>query len=252
MFVLKRLVPLALLGAIALNPVLTAEIRETQETLINWVETQKAIAETKAEWISEKEIVNDLIRLLENEKEKLNARLDKLEDSDNATDKVRTKLNADRERLVAANDALATVIPDLEQKTRDLLVKMPEPLIEELDPLIRRLPNPQKETRLPVSQRLLTVVGILNKIDKFNTGITIKSEIRNVGESNSEVTTLYFGLAGAFFANDNGSYAGTGAPGETGWEWTEVPAESKAIVTLINSYEGAREAKFVSLPISVR
>jgi len=252
MFVFHKLVLIILTGVIAYSTQSVAvEIRDTQEALIAWIDTEKTIAETEAEWVSEKGIVTDLIKLLENENEKLTASVKKLEDSDNATDKVRTQLNSDKERLVASNEALATVIPKLELKTRLLLAKLPKPLLKEIDPLIRRLPKANAESHLPVSQRLLTVVGILNKIDKFNIGITVKSEIRSVADSSSEVTTLYFGLAGAYFSNNSGSYAGYGQPTADGWEWTESTDETKAILQLISSYKGTSEAKFVELPVTV-
>ena len=57
---------------------LATSIRDTQEELTTWVETKKVTAETKATWASEKIIVADLISLLEQEKEKLTARIEKL------------------------------------------------------------------------------------------------------------------------------------------------------------------------------
>ena len=62
--------------------------------------------------------------------------------------------------------------------------------------------------------------------------------------------TLYYGLAGAYFTNDSGNYAGTGIPGNDGWKWTENAAISGNIIDLIKTYEGAREATFVRLPVS--
>jgi len=227
-------------------------IRDTQDELIAWVETRKTITETEGEWSAEKVIVEDLIKLMEIEKEKLETDIAKLEDSSDATDQLRTELNADRERLLAANKALEEVVPALETSARELLAKLPQPLAEELDPLIRRLPEPDAETRLPVSQRLLTVVGILNKIDKFNTGITTVSEIRNIGEKSVEVDTIYFGLAGAFFVSESAGYAGTGTPGPDGWVWNERPEITGQVVDLIETYEGTREATFVKLPLEVR
>jgi len=227
-----------------------ATIRDTQDELIAWVDTQKAIAETKSEWTTEKEIVEDLISLLELQKEKLTAQIENLDESSNATDKLRSELNADREKLLASNKALEAVVPDLEAKTRDLIKKLPDPLVEEAGPLIRRLPDADEDSRLPISQRLLTVVGILNKVDKFNTAITITSEIRSIGENSVEVKTLYYGLAGAYFASESAGYAGTGTPGTDGWEWTENSEISDQVVNLIKTYEGAREATFVKLPVT--
>jgi len=248
MSLLKRCLFLCLLAAPGYCP--AQSVRDTQEQLIAWVDTQKDIAETRAEWKAEKEIVSDLIGLLENEKATLLARIEELENSSDAADAERAELNAARERLLAANAALAEVIPALEERARGLLSQVPPPLEDELAPLVRRLPDDGTESGLPISQRLLTVVGLLNKIDKFNTGITLTSEIRSIGDASVEVKTLYFGLAGAYFASENASYAGLGKPGSDGWDWTEDDAIADQVVALIKTYEGAREATFVKLPVA--
>lgn len=224
-------------------------IRDTQDTLISWVDTRKAIAATEAEWLAEKEIVADLITLLESEKAKLEAGIEELEDSSDATDARRAELNESREKLLETTGTLSDVVPQLESQVRSLIEKLPDPLVGELSQLITRLPDPDSESRLALSQRLLTVVGILNRIDKFNTAITVTTEIRGIGERNVEVKTLYFGLAGAYFASANGDYAGYGSAGDDGWNWTEDEAIAGNVVNLIKTYEGTREATFVQLPV---
>ena len=66
-----------------------------------------------------------------------------------------------------------------------------------------------------------------------------------------EVTTLYFGLAGAFFADETGRYAGIGFPGEQGWQWQDTLDDNQAIGRLIASYEGTREAAFIPVPVKL-
>lgn len=247
---MKKILLVSLLGL--LPSLLSNEIRDTQDKIMAWIETQKSISETKAEWIEEKAVVEDLIALLEQKKASFTAQIETLEKDSSQTDQVRTELNAEQETLKAASDALEKVIPKLEKKTRSLLGSMPKPLLEEMDPLVRRLPEEGKPVKISASQRLLTVVGILNKIDKFNDSIAMVSEIKQVGDTSAEVTTIYFGLAGAYFANESGSYAGVGSPSPTGWTWTEKSEYAKEIATLIGSYKGTQEAVFANLPISVQ
>ncbi|MEC8330061.1 MAG: DUF3450 family protein [Verrucomicrobiota bacterium] len=240
---------LSLATITTVTPSMGTTIRDTQEELTTWVETKKVTSEAKATWESEKVIVADLISLLEQEKEKLITRIAKLEANTDSTDTLRTKLNADKEALLTSTKALELVVPDLENRIRSIIIKLPAPLLEEIQPLLLRLPEPEDDTRMSISQRLLTVVGILNKIDKFNTGITLTSEIRSIGDKSLEVKTLYYGLAGAYFASESAGYAGMGTPSEAGWEWFERPEYKKQILNLIETYEGAREAIFVELPV---
>ena len=244
-----QLLLLLLATATTVTPSLGTTIRDTQEELTTWVDTKKVSAEAKATWESEKVIVADLISLLEQEKEKLTTRISMLEANTDSTDTLRTKLNADKEALLKSTKALELVVPDLEDQIRSLIVRLPAPLLEEIQPLLIRLPEPEVNTRMSISQRLLTVVGTLNKIDKFNSGITLTTEIRTIGDKSLEVKTLYYGLAGAYFASESAGYAGIGTPGEAGWEWVERPEYKKQIINLIDTYEGAREATFVELPV---
>ena len=92
-------------------------------------------------------------------------------------------------------------------------------------------------------------ISILNKVDKFNSGITVTSEIRSIGDKSLEVKTMYYGLAGAYFTSESAGYAGVGIPGKDGWSWSEKPELSKEIINLIETYEGTREATFVELPV---
>ena len=246
------MIGLAFASLLAAAPTQSQTIRDTQDTLVSWVDTRKAIAATEAEWLAEKEIVADMITLLESEKAKLESGIEELEDSSDATDARRAELNATREKLLETTGELSDVVPELETEVSALIEKLPAPLVSELSQLITRLPEPDTETRLALSQRLLTVVGILNKVDKFNTAITVTTEIRSIGEENVEVKTLYFGLAGAYFASASGDYAGYGSAGENGWNWTEDAAIAKNVADLIKTYEGNREATFVQLPIQAK
>ncbi len=225
-------------------------IRDTQDELVSWVDTRKAIAETEAEWSAEKEIVIDLIQLLEAEEEKLEADIAELEENSDAADTRRSELNDKREKLLTAAGELKAVLPELEARVRKLLKQLPDPLLTDLNDLIQRLPDPGSESRMPISQRLLTVVGILNKIDKFNTEISITTEIRGIEGQNVEVKTLYFGLAGAYFASSDGNYAGFGTAGDDGWNWTREEGIAGEVVKLLKTYEGNREAAFTSLPVT--
>ena len=137
-----QVVLLSLATTTTVTPSLGTTIRDTQEELITWVDTKKVTAEAKATWESEKVIVADLISLLEQEKEKLTARIAKLESNTDSTDALRTKLNADKEALLTSTKALELVVPDLEDQIRSLIVKLPAPLLEEIQPLLLRLPEP--------------------------------------------------------------------------------------------------------------
>ena len=99
------------------------------------------------------------------------------------------------------------------KKLKKILPILPEPLIEKINPLIRRMPNDSDNTDLSLGQRVQNIVGILSQTDKFNTTITAKREIKAFEEGKAvQVTTLYWGLAMAYYVDDSGKYAGLEFP----------------------------------------
>jgi len=248
----KRTLLAALLAAASTAPALADETRQTQDILAQWVETRKQTFETKAKWAEEKRILGDMIQLLEREKEQYSARIEELESDADAIESERASLVESRERLRAFDKTLAARIPKYESQVRALLQRLPAPLLNDLDKLARRLPAPDEDSRRPNSQRLLTLVGILNQVEKFDNEVSLVSEIRTREGGSVEVKTVYFGLAGAFYVGGNGRTAGLGLPGPDGWEWREDPSLAEAATELVAVYEGAREAAFVPLPVQAR
>ena len=227
--------------------------RETRETLLAWIDLQTEIAATRSEWTSEKAIIEDLVALLETEEGRLRERLEGIEADTDVTAERRAELNAEREALLAAEANLAEVVPQLEAATRALYERLPEVLKTDLAQFYNRMPeSAEAGEALGTSQRILTLVGLLNRVDRFNSNVTLEAGIRTLDEGSGEVKTLYFGLAGAYFSNASGTYAGRGIPGEDGWTWTSEPELGPDIARLIAVYEGRREATFVNLPLDVQ
>jgi septal ring factor EnvC (AmiA/AmiB activator) len=223
-------------------------ITSVQQTLQTWLETERAIAASEAEWKAQQTILEDMLSLLRAEAANVTARLEAIEAEVDGTDEARASLNARNEVLDASLASLATALPAFEAQVSRLAERLPAPLLAELAPLLRRLPQ-EGETTLSVTERLLTVVGLLNRVDKFNGVVTVVSEIRNVGDSSREVDTLYFGLAAAYFSDAAGKFAGVGRPTDAGWVWEERPEIGPEAAALIAAYQGTREARFAVLPL---
>ena len=141
----------------------------------------------------------------------------------------------------------------LESQLKRALKKLPEPLIEKIKPLIRRLPEDPSDTDLSLGERVQNIVGILSQADKFNTTITQTNESRKIeGGKTVEVRTLYWGLAMAYYVDASGQYAGIGVPGPDGWEWPRVDAAGAEIKQLIDVYEGSEDISFVNVPAYIK
>ena len=90
-------------------------------------------------------------------------------------------------------------------------------------------------------------------MDKFNNALSIFNEKRR-NEKGEEVAveTVYVGLGAAYFVNEAGVFAGTGAPGAAGWEWSIKPELAAPVREVIRIYRNERPATFVSLPAAIR
>lgn len=249
----KRIVHLSLLVSVStLGLAAQDSIQETRDTLKEWVQTRQIISKEKNEWKLERSILKDTEALLSDELERLEESLSDLEASATAADEDRTKLAAEKEELAAASAIVESQIGALETHLHSIVKRFPEPLVQKIKPLIRRLPDDPEKTDLTIGERVQNIVGILSQADKFNTTITQTSESREISEGNIvEVRTLYWGLAIAYYVDASGEYAGIGIPTDKGWDWPQVEDAGPQIKRLLDVYEGTEEIQFVEVPVRI-
>jgi hypothetical protein len=117
---------------------------------------------------------------------------------------------------------------------------------------MRRLPEDPSDTRTSPVERLQTIVGILNEVEKFGSVISVESELQKTSDGKEiEVKTLYVGLGQAYFVDKTGDFAGVGVAKLSGWEWSEASELGKAIQHAIEVYEGSQPPSFDGLPMTV-
>ena len=172
------------------------KLQDTRDVLDQWVETKQIISEERADWRLEQSILKDSQSLLDNELARLTQALADLEASATAADEDRTQLAAEKEILKAASSVVEANIGGLETKMKALVSSLPQPLVDKIKPLMRRLPDDPNNTKLSLGERVQNIVGILSQADKFNTTITLSNESREISDGKViQVTTLYWGLA---------------------------------------------------------
>ncbi|MGZ0656750.1 DUF3450 family protein [Coraliomargarita sp. W4R53] len=228
------------------------KVTETRDVLDKWVETRQIISEEKADWKIEQSILGDTVTLLSNELERLQKSLDDLEASATAADEDRSQLAIEKEKLSEAAGVVEANIGALETQLKRIIKSLPEPLINKIKPLVRRLPDDSSDTKLSLGERVQNIVGILSQADKFNTTLTETSESREIADGKVvEVRTLYWGLAMAYYVDASAEYAGIGYPGADGWEWPQLEGKGLEIKRLLDVYEGAEDIQFVEVPARI-
>jgi len=229
------------------------QIGETRTALQKWVETRQMTSKLRADWAAEKELLSESIKMFERESKNLDELIAKV-DSGN---EVARKEFADHKKLETefkgAVEKVKSLVVGLEQKTLTLTKSFPAPLAEKLADFIKRIPEDSANTKLSAGQRVQVLVAILAEADKFNSAITVTSELRkNSAGTEIQVRTIYLGLAQAFYVDKEGKLAGVGTPSSEGWQWSNEPALAPTITKVLAMYENALPATFVGLPVKIQ
>lgn len=228
-------------------------LNETRETLAKWVETGQLVSRTKADWQTDKETLEQTIKLFERELKSLEEQMAKLSTNSTQVEKERAEAEGLSKSSKESLDGAKEFASAFEAQFTKLVPQLPVPLQEILKPLLNRLPADRANTRMTAAERVQVIVGLLNELDKFNNAVTIFSEKRK-NEKGEEVSveTVYVGLGAAYFVNDADDFAGAGTPGPGGWAWSVKPELASSVREVIRIYRNERPARFVALPAVVR
>ena len=240
---------MALLGGSAYAGTLSEDARSSLE---KWLETRQLISKTRSDWQSDKEIMEQTIALYERELKSMEEQLSKT--STNSTQIEKERLEAETLQKTS-NDALNRAkefAAGFEAQVQKLVPQIPAPLQDILKKDLARIPADPANTKMLAAERVQTLVGILNEIDKFNNALNVFSERRKTAKGEEvAVETVYIGLGAAYFVNGSGDFAGMGAPGANGWEWTLKPELGPAVKEVLKIYRNERTAQFVTLPVAI-
>jgi hypothetical protein len=221
--------------------------------LEKWVETKRILSREKRDWALGKEMLTERIAVVRREIEALRAKID---DAD------RSIAEADRKRADFAerNRALAEAVGDLraaaaptEGRTKELLLRLPEPVRERVRVLSQRLPEKPEATKATVGERFQNVAGILNELNKANREVTVASEVRALDDkTTTQVTALYVGLGQGYYCNGAATVAGFGGCGAGPWTWTAANDAAAAVAAAIAILKNERVVAFVPLPVRIQ
>jgi FtsZ-binding cell division protein ZapB len=241
--------PLAAFGASK-----AGDIEKTRTALEKWVETERIISKEKRDWQTAEQMLTERIKLVEREIESLREKIGEAEESIAEADKKRQELIAENEKLKEATASLGDTLVALEDDTKSLLRRLPNPVRDRVKPLSQRLPDKKnkKDKKISVSERFQNVIGILNEVDKFNGEVSAVSEVRELDDGRSiEVSVLYVGIGQGYYVSNDGKVAGSGTVTPEGWKWKPANESAEAISQAIAILKNEKPASFVQLPVEV-
>jgi septal ring factor EnvC (AmiA/AmiB activator) len=227
-------------------------VADARGTLEKWVETRQLISKTRSDWQSDKETLEQTVALYERELKAIDEQMAKVSTNN-------TQVAKEMQEAVAAQkqseEALARgrqFAGEFEAKVKKFAPQLPAPLQDILKPLLARVPADPANTKMLAAERVQVLVGVLNELDKFNNAVNVFNEKRknSKGEEMS-VQTIYIGLGAAYFVNEAGDFAGTGAPGSNGWDWSVKNEIAPVVQEVVKIYRNEKTARFVTLPVAI-
>ena len=229
-------------------------LESTRTVVKEWVATEKACSSEAILWEEAQILLNDLTQVTQAEIATLNQSLEKIEATTTRAEAVRIELVTEQQTLQTARQQISKFLTEIEPKLTDLRPALPAPLSTKLTSLFQRIPNDSSNTTLGIAERMQTIVGILNTINKFDRAITVHEEIRTLGDgSQGEVESVYVGLGVAYYRTRSGDDAGYGQPHISGWQWNSQPELSTAIAEVIAiANNSTQEARFIALPVELQ
>jgi septal ring factor EnvC (AmiA/AmiB activator) len=238
--------------ALAADPA-EAPLAQTRSTLEQWVQTRQLISQTRTDWQTDKETLEQTVALYERELKAIDEQFSKVATNNTQVAKEMSEAEALQK---TSNETLADAkkfATKFEAQVKQLAPQLPGPLQDILKPLLARLPADPNNTKMLAAERMQVLVGVLNELDKFNNAVNLFSERRkNAKGDEVSVQTVYIGLGAAYFVNDAGDFAGTGTAGQNGWEWTTKTEIAPTVQEVVKIYRNERAARFVTLPAAVR
>lgn len=248
-----------LTAIVSAGPFLTARAAEnpvavTRTTLAKWVETRQMIARLKADWAQDRETLNSTIALFESQLERLKASLEKLGTDNGQVIKETAENDALLKEYEGALKGVEKLVVGYEKRLKAVVTKFPPPLMEreQVSKILSLVPENSDDTKVQLISRVQNLILILKAVQEFNGDLHLENEIRQRGDKEVKVRTLYLGLGQAWFVDEAGTFAGTGGPSAEGWAWKEDAAIAPQVLQAIAIYEKSQPAVYVALPAEVK
>lgn len=225
---------------------------DARATVARWVESQQLIARERREWQEGKQLLESRIALLQQESATLTEELQELGRGNSVTARERGQADLAESAVRETQAALRQSVIALEAEITRLESRLPGPLREKVAPLYARMPDDPLETQVSLAERFQNIIGILNEAGKFDSEITMVSEVRTLSDGKpSEVRTIYLGLGQGYYLSAKGE-AGIGTPVDDGWQWTPADELAPQILAAVEILQNKSKPQFIPLPVTIR
>lgn len=226
------------------------ELDALKDATERWIQTRNRISKDRSDWITEKELLQGSIDTLTSTQEILTDNVEILKMQSKKLSEDIEAANAKVAVFEETNDFILSHVSVYEKRIQELAKRLPTPLLDEIRPLLRKIPSDANDAT-PIPNRLQNVVAITSLVDEFNNDLTLTHTIKTLDDGSViEVRVLYWGLAGAYASNADGTKAWIISPAQNEWSWKAAPENALAIKKLFDVYDKTIDPALVQIPFA--
>jgi hypothetical protein len=243
---IRKLLPIILLGAGLGAAPAPDPVEPAEKAASEWIKTRLETTRIETAWTTEKPLLEATV----------NGMRDRAKDLEDQRDEMKAKSAKDREEIdaiVAKNEAatndLNAAVANLSHVVDRLIAlrpSLPPRLSDALEMSYKSLGN----AALGPSERMQTVMTILNRCSQFNRVITNDEEALALdgGTGLRSLEVVYWGLGHGYALDRPGGKAWYGAPGPHGWAWEPLQGGAEQVAHLIAMCNDKADPEFVAVP----
>lgn len=215
-----------------------------------WIELRGQLAEESRLWENRKTRWEEEIRLLREESEILKQELAAGRDFRTSYEEERTQQLARAEQAASELRRLEEVLEKTVRELTRLFPIIPESLGQSL-PLDAAELTAEKSGENARVRRSQELLAVLSGLEAMQNRFHVERERIETGGQRRQVDVLYLGLARAWAVSPDGTWAGIGRPGETGWEWTAGGVDPLQVQKALQVHNRQITAELVPLPLHI-
>lgn len=218
-------------------------VQEIDALTQQWTSLEHQKDELRAEWRTQKPVLELQLALLEREIAELNSLLEETARQQDDVEQRRLELLEEQTRLEEEGAAVEASLSQASVALHSLERDLPPPLKEAWAEELARLDNPLET----VSERFRKLVEVLGQLDDFDAKVTLNEAVMTLGDGREHVVTqVYLGLSHGWYVTADQRFAGAGMAGADGWQWTPV-TDAAPIAKIVDILEQRLTPDLVSI-----
>lgn len=225
----------------------TDPVREIDALTQQWTTLEHQKDVLRADWRTQKPVLEQQLRLIERETAELTALLETTAAQRDEVEQRRLELLTEQTKLEGEAAALDASLAQASLVLHSLQRDLPPPLAAAWTDELARLDNTVDTS----TERFRKLIELLGQIEDFEVKITLNEVVMTLADGRDHVVKqVYLGLSHGWYVTADQSFAAAGKPGPDGWLWTPV-TDAAPIATIVGILEQRLDADFVSIALEL-